>query len=197
MTGAQVACSSFPVSSAERVAGGLGSACGPGKDLATAHAPEAASTPSGTRGRCWPDAQDWAVIWDRATAAQSRAQQLHEQARILLAQTQVLAQAVEDSARARLRGQPFRVRRNLLQRSEYARLLARLETMPVIEQAKGILMAQSRCGDAEAFDLLRRASQRSNVAVRELAAQIVAKNRVGPTQAHKQSRIDASVRSPG
>jgi AmiR/NasT family two-component response regulator len=29
--------------------------------------------------------------------------------------------------------------------------------MPVIEQAKGILMAQHRCGADEAFDLLRRA----------------------------------------
>jgi hypothetical protein len=55
------------------------------------------------------------------------------------------------------------------------RLLARLESMPVIEQAKGIIMAQSHCGHAEAFDLLRRASQRANVPVRELAAQIVAK----------------------
>jgi len=58
---------------------------------------------------------------------------------------------------------------------EHARLLARLETMPVIDQAKGIIMAQSHCGDAQAFSLLRRASQRSNVPVRELAAQIVAK----------------------
>jgi AmiR/NasT family two-component response regulator len=51
----------------------------------------------------------------------------------------------------------------------------RLETLPVIEQAKGIIMGQSHCDDAQAFDLLRRASQRGNVPVRELAAQIVAK----------------------
>ena len=62
-----------------------------------------------------------------------------------------------------------------MQRSEHARLLARLESMPVIEQAKGIIMAQTRCGHAQAFDLLRRASQRSNVPARELAVQIVAK----------------------
>jgi hypothetical protein len=43
----------------------------------------------------------------------------------------------------------------------------------VIEQAKGIIMAQHRCGPEEAFDLLRRASQRTNVKVRELAAQII------------------------
>jgi hypothetical protein len=45
--------------------------------------------------------------------------------------------------------------------------------MPVIEQAKGILMAQQRCGPDEAFDLLRRASQRFNLPVRVLAAQLV------------------------
>jgi len=43
----------------------------------------------------------------------------------------------------------------------------------VIEQAKGIVMAQQRCGPDEAFDLLRRASQRKNVKVSVLAAQIV------------------------
>ena len=45
--------------------------------------------------------------------------------------------------------------------------------MPVIEQAKGILMAQQRCGPEEAFELLRRASQRANVKVNVLAEQIV------------------------
>lgn len=66
-------------------------------------------------------------------------------------------------------------RTELIERSEYARLRARMQTMPVIEQAKGILMAQSGCGPDAAFDVLRRASQRSNVPVRELAAQIVAR----------------------
>ena len=45
--------------------------------------------------------------------------------------------------------------------------------MPVIEQAKGIIMVQQRCGPEEAFDLLRRASQRTNVKVHVLAARIV------------------------
>ena len=66
-----------------------------------------------------------------------------------------------------------RPRREVLHRSAYARLEARFETMPVIEQAKGILMAQYRCRPEEAFDLLRRASQRANVKVGVLAAQIV------------------------
>ena len=60
-----------------------------------------------------------------------------------------------------------------LRDSAFARLQARLDSMPVIEQAKGVLMAQQRCGPDEAFDLLRRASQRANVKVSVLAAQLV------------------------
>jgi AmiR/NasT family two-component response regulator len=116
----------------------------------------------------------------RARAACDRARQLIEQTRELLAEARVLAQLSADSHRALLRGQSSRPRRELLQRSQYARLLAQLETMPVIEQAKGILMAQSRCSDADAFDLLRRASQRSNIPVRELAAQIVTRTAQAP-----------------
>jgi ANTAR domain/GAF domain len=53
--------------------------------------------------------------------------------------------------------------------------------MPVIEQAKGILMAQHGAGPEEAFDLLRRASQRFNVPVRILAARLVhGAHRPGP-----------------
>ena len=57
--------------------------------------------------------------------------------------------------------------------SAYARLQARLGTMPVIEQAKGIIMAQQGCAPEEAFALLRQVSQRANVKVHVLAAQIV------------------------
>jgi hypothetical protein len=85
------------------------------------------------------------------------------------------AKARRTSAQARRQRRASPAGRDLMQQSEHARLLARLEIMPVIEQAKGIIMAQSRCGPAQAFDLLRRASQRSNVPVRDLAAQIVAK----------------------
>jgi len=57
--------------------------------------------------------------------------------------------------------------------SELARLKARLASMPVIEQAKGIVMARAGCGPEEAFDLLRRASQRANVKVHVMAARLV------------------------
>ncbi len=67
-----------------------------------------------------------------------------------------------------------RPRREMLYHSTFARLQARLDTMPVVEQAKGILRAQQRRGPDEAFDLLRRASQRGNIKVHVLATQIVA-----------------------
>ena len=51
--------------------------------------------------------------------------------------------------------------------------------MPVIEQAKGIIMGQQRCGPEEAFALLRQASQRTNIKVHVLAAQIVERTASG------------------
>ena len=45
-----------------------------------------------------------------------------------------------------------------------------------IEQAKGILIAQSGVDADEAFDLLRRASQRENRKLRDVAADIVQAN---------------------
>jgi GAF domain-containing protein len=44
----------------------------------------------------------------------------------------------------------------------------------VIEQAKGILMAERSCDDEVAFDLLRTASQRQNVKLRDVAQGLVA-----------------------
>jgi len=57
--------------------------------------------------------------------------------------------------------------------SRLARLQAQLASMPVIEQAKGVLMARQGCDAGQASELLRRASQRSSVPVRDLAEQIV------------------------
>jgi hypothetical protein len=55
--------------------------------------------------------------------------------------------------------------------------------MPVIERAKGIIMAQCGWPEDQAFDALRRASQRENIKVRDLAAEIVAKTaRSAPAQ---------------
>jgi len=50
----------------------------------------------------------------------------------------------------------------------------------VIEQAKGIIMAQNRCTADEAFNILRRASQGRNAKVRDLAQELVASVSAGP-----------------
>jgi hypothetical protein len=107
----------------------------------------------------------------RGAAARERARQLCQQSARVLAATAAVMEAIGD---APARGQSAEAWRDVLHRSEFARLVARMESMPVIEQAKGIIMAQSRCTPSEAFDVLRRASQRSNLPVRELAAQMVA-----------------------
>jgi GAF domain-containing protein len=52
---------------------------------------------------------------------------------------------------------------------------AAMQSRADIEQAKGILMAESHIGPDQAFDVLRRASQRRNVKLRDIAREIVAK----------------------
>jgi len=122
----------------------------------------------------------------QAAAACARSEELQQWTLYVLTKAQTVQRAVVEARRQR-RSSP--AGRDLMQQSEHARLLARLESLPVIEQAKGILMAESHCGDAQAFDLLRRASQRSNVPVRDLAAQIVAKTaQVPPKRARQTSR---------
>lgn len=48
-----------------------------------------------------------------------------------------------------------------------------LETRDVIGQAQGIVMANEKVGAAEAFSILRRASQRRNVKLRDIAVEII------------------------
>jgi len=81
-----------------------------------------------------------------------------------------------------------RSRRELLHYSAYARLEARLETMPVIEQAKGVLMAQTGCGPEQAFEMLRRTSQRTNIKVRDLADDVVGRAAAAAPNGRDKSR---------
>ncbi|HEX6858342.1 MAG TPA: ANTAR domain-containing protein, partial [Streptosporangiaceae bacterium] len=97
---------------------------------------------------------------DRATALSQRV--LRAQAR-LEELMQVLAGSIARLQATRQDIQAGRSQRAVLHDSAYARLEARLASLPVIEQAKGIVMAQTGCGPEEAFDLLRKASQRGNV----------------------------------
>jgi hypothetical protein len=113
------------------------------------------------------------ALLSRARAELARAQALQAHAQDALARARELT-----SDRRRIVGglrEPVVLSRELLERSAYARLAAQVASRPVIEQAKGILMAQAGCTEQQAFALLRRASQRANVPVRQLAAQIVAR----------------------
>jgi hypothetical protein len=56
---------------------------------------------------------------------------------------------------------------------EVANLRRAMSSRPVIEQAKGMLMADNRCGSDEAFALLSRLSQDHHVPVADVAAAIV------------------------
>jgi hypothetical protein len=103
-----------------------------------------------------------------------------------------LSASREESAMARSE-------RQQLQYSAFARLQARLESLPVIEQAKGVLMAQAGCHPEEAFDILRRASQRTNFKVRDLAADIVERASKGgarPSGHSPRPQPEAEQRAP-
>jgi hypothetical protein len=57
--------------------------------------------------------------------------------------------------------------------TEVSDLRRALSSRPVIEQAKGIIMAGRRCSADEAFALLRRLSMETNVRVADVAAAVV------------------------
>ena len=82
-----------------------------------------------------------------------------------------------------------------LQYSAYARLQARMASMPVIEQAKGIIMARYGWSENQAFDALRRASQRENIKVRDLAASIVAQTARSAHTPRKAGAASTTARS--
>lgn len=98
---------------------------------------------------------------------------LEESRRTTQAQVEAAEQLMLALQESRRRWAEGRSEREVLHDSVVARLQARLASQPVIEQAKGIIMCRSGCSADEAFDLLRRASQRSNVPVRVLAERVV------------------------
>jgi hypothetical protein len=130
------------------------------------------------------------------TSGRSPRETLHEALEAARAENRVQSERLK-AATARLQAilewiETGRPQREILRDSAFARMNARLESLPVIEQAKGILMAQQRCGPEEAFDLLRRASQRANVKLHVLAEQIVAQvaSPTAETQAPSQRAAD-------
>lgn len=88
---------------------------------------------------------------------------------------QLIRDAWDRAEEIRVKWRAYHTGPDRLQYSANARLQARMTSIPVIEQAKGILMAQYGWPEEQAFDALRRASQRENIKVRDLAASIVAR----------------------
>lgn len=117
-------------------------------------------------------------LYTQASEARIRARTLAERLRATHRKTKenwrLIQSAWDRAEQVRAALQADRAAPERLRHSAYARLQAQLDSMPVIEQAKGIMMARFGWGEDEAFDALRRASQRSNVRVRDLAASIVA-----------------------
>ena len=139
-----------------------------------------AARPGGDAQAQWPEEAKAPLqaIPGHLPTGRPRWEILHEALEAARAENRAQAQRLE-AARAQLQAtaewiETGRPQREVLRESAVARLRAQLESLPVIEQAKGIVMAQQRCGPEEAFDLLRRASQRANVKVHVLAVQIVA-----------------------
>ena len=140
-----------------------------------------------------------APSWADASG-RSRREILHEALEAARAENRAQAQRLGE-ATARLQAimewiETGRPQRDVLRDSAFARMQTRLESLPVIEQAKGILMAQQRCGPEEAFDLLRRASQRANVKLHVLATQIVAQVASPPAEISAQPTRRAADRHP-
>ncbi|OII64955.1 hypothetical protein BJP40_18335 [Streptomyces sp. CC53] len=64
-------------------------------------------------------------------------------------------------------------------RSEIAQLEQAVESHAVIDQAMGVLMAVGSCSPAEAWDVLREASMRTNTKLRGVAALVLEWARTG------------------
>jgi hypothetical protein len=118
-------------------------------------------------------------LYAQADAARQQAQLLAGQLRAAKQEIKENWQLIEATwvraERIRALRLGARTDRDRLRYSAYARLQSRLNSLPVIEQAKGIIMAQCGWTEEQAFDALRRTSQQGNVKVRDLAAAIVAR----------------------
>jgi hypothetical protein len=126
-------------------------------------------------------------VYTRARAARRQSQQLVEQLRAAKCNTAMILQLVRNAQdqveHVHALWLTLHPEADRLNYSAHARLQAQLKSMPVIEQAKGIIMAQSGWPEDRAFEALRRASQRENIKLRDLAAKIVARTvRLAPDQ---------------
>ncbi|MFF3274588.1 ANTAR domain-containing response regulator [Streptomyces chrestomyceticus] len=79
-------------------------------------------------------------------------------------------------------------------RAENAQLRQALDSRPVIDQARGILMATESCTAEQAWDILRQTSQHTNTKVNEVAGEVVASATgavvPGPVRTQLQAAVD-------
>ncbi|MFH8344165.1 ANTAR domain-containing response regulator [Streptomyces sp. NPDC018045] len=75
-------------------------------------------------------------------------------------------------------------------REENAQLRQALGSRPVIDQARGILMAAESCSPEQAWDILRQTSQHTNTKLHEVAGEVVASatGPVAPGAVHTELR---------
>ncbi|MBO1751682.1 GAF and ANTAR domain-containing protein [Actinotalea sp. BY-33] len=89
-------------------------------------------------------------------------------------------------------GEAARALRLAMRLAQQAELTDQLRTAlgsrAVIDQAIGVIMAQSRCGPEAAFEVLRTASQHRNAKLRDLAAEIVTAVALTPVAAEGHDR---------
>jgi hypothetical protein len=118
-------------------------------------------------------------VYTRARAARIQSQALAEQLRAAQHKTAVILQLLHNAQDQAAEIHELWLRlhpgSDRMRYSAHARLQARLKSMPVIEQAKGIIMVQCGWPEDQAFEALRRASQRENMKLRDVAAKIVAR----------------------
>lgn len=148
-------------------------------------------------------------LYAQAEAARKQSRLLAAELRALWRKTsehwQLIRAAWDHTEQIQAQRLAVRSHPDLLQYSAYARLQARLASLPVIEQAKGVIMAKYGWPEDQAFEALRRASQRENIKVRELAARIVAQTarpapaprKAGPAPAPRQARPVAAAAPAG
>ncbi|GAA2732454.1 ANTAR domain-containing response regulator [Streptomyces nogalater] len=81
-------------------------------------------------------------------------------------------------------------------RLEIAQLRHAIDSRPVIDQARGILMAAHTCTPDQAWEILREASQRTNTKLRQVAAAVTASAAPGGTPPPEplRSALAAAVR---
>jgi len=132
------------------------------------------SMPAGNRSR---DGQ-WQELYAQVKAARRQSRVLTARHRAARCKSAAILQRIHAARdRAEQLGELWLAAHpgaDRLRYSAYTRLQAQLQSMPVIEQAKGIIMAHTGWPEDQAFDALRRASQRYNIKVRDLATQTVA-----------------------